>query len=332
MTARFGQLVGGAPTMVRLFAEAEQQARTEASLIVSGEAGTGKHVLARAIHAAGSRASGPFVALDCGEIAPDALEAELFGRSATGQAARAGALELARTGSLLLDDVAELPLSLQAKLEAALAAGTLTHADGQQRPLDVRVIAASRRKLANEVAREKFRPDLFARLGRELVLPPLRERREDIPVLAQHLLAQRSDGNSPSPAPSPTAQLSTAALSLLALHDWPGNVRELRNVLERGLAASERGSPDVKRLAGLLLGGAPGGSDHHPVTAEPADFEPGLSYREQRGRFESAFERRYVGWLLDRHDGNVSAAARAAEMDRKYLYKLARKHALKPAT
>jgi DNA-binding NtrC family response regulator len=275
------------------------------------------------------RKGGPFVALDCGEIAPAQLEGELFGRPAGERPARPGALELAHGGSLLLDEVSELPLSLQRRLEAVLTEGTLVLArNGQPQPLDVRLIAATRRKLANEVERERFLPDLLTRLSQsELALPPLRERREDIPLLAQHLLAQRDPH-----AGAPTPAISTAALGLLALHDWPGNVRELRNVLERGVAAAQRGPLELRGLAALLLGSEPPAASEHRPGDEPSGFEPGLSYREQRARFENAFEQRYVAWLLDRHDGNVSAAARAAEMDRKYLYKLARKHALKPAT
>ena len=323
----FGGLLGRAPAMQRVFPAAGQLARDDTPLLISGEAGTGKHVLARAIHAGGPRRAGPFIALDCGEIAPAALESELFGRPAGERSARAGALELARGGSLLLDEVSELPLPLQLRLETALELGAISDAPGAP-PLDVRVIAATKRKLTLEVDRQKFRPALSARLTRsELALPPLRDRREDIPLLAQHLLSQRDPQ-----AGVPLPRLSQAALALLALHDWPGNVRELRNVLERGLQATERGPLEVRQIAALLLGTEPASGERGGSAREGEPFEPGLSYREQRARFENGFEQRYVAWLLERHDGNVSAAARAAEMDRKYLYKLARKHALKPPT
>ena len=323
----FGGLVGRAPAMLRLFLAAEQLTQNDAPLLITGEAGTGKHVLARTIHAGGPRRTGPFIALDCGEIAPAALESELFGRPAGERSARAGALELARGGGLLLDEVSELSLPLQLRLEAALERGAIAEGAGVP-PLDVRVIAATKRKLTLEVDRQKFRPALAARFTQgELSLPPLRERREDIPLLAQHLLAQR-DPHAGAPIP----RLSQAALTLLALHDWPGNVRELRNVLERCWQATERGSLEVRQIAALLLGSEPPGVERGAVAHEGEPFEPGLSYREQRARFENGFEQRYVAWLLELHDGNVSAAARAAEMDRKYLYKLARKHALKPPT
>ena len=323
----FGGLVGRAPAMQRVFATAQQLAQTDTPLLIQGEAGTGKHVLARAIHAVGPRRSGPFIALDCGEIAPTALESELFGRPAGERSARAGALELARGGSLLLDDVSELPLSLQLRLETALEHGTISDAPGAP-ALEARIIAATKRKLTLEVDRQKFRPALLARLTRaELALPPLRDRRDDIPLLAAHFTSQR--GSHPDRPPS---RLSSAALALLALHDWPGNVRELRNVLERGLEAAERGSTEVRQIATLLLGAEPPNGERGAAAHAGEPFEPGLSYREQRARFENGFEQRYVAWLLDRHDGNVSAAARAVEMDRKYLYKLARKHALKPPT
>jgi DNA-binding NtrC family response regulator len=314
----FSVLIGRSPAMRQLVAAAEQAAATSLAILISGESGTGKHLLARAIHGVSPVGAGPFIVLDCAAMPLDLLEAELFGRPG-----RPGALALARGGTLLLDDVSELSRGLQDRLEATLATGTLTSdPSAPPQPLAVRVIAATRRKLAAEVDREKLSPALCARLSAcVLGVPPLRDRREDIPLLAQHLVAQLDEGKGMT--------LSTAALEALALHDWPGNVRELRNVLERWLYALRTGSAEARRLSQLLIGSDLPAADRRPSTDS---FEPDLSYREQRARFEADFERRYVAWLLERHDGNVSAAARAAEMDRKYLYKLARKHSLKPAT
>jgi DNA-binding NtrC family response regulator len=321
--AGFGGLIGRSAGVRQLFAEAERAAAGSHPVSIVGEAGTGKHVLARALHHASPVAAGPFIVLDCA-MPHELLESELFGRHEGAQGGRAGALERAHGGSLLLDDVSELSLGLQARLEQTLTTSSVVPAAGDPvAPRALRLIATSRRRLSADVEREKFLAALATRLSSDvLVVPPLRDRRDDVPALAQHLLAQMEEARGLS--------LSAAALEALALHDWPGNVRELRNVLERWLYALRTGSAEARRLSALLL------TSELPAVerraSAPEGFEPDLSYRAQRARFEADFERRYVAWLLERHDGNVSAAARAAEMDRKYLYKLARKHALKPAT
>ncbi len=322
--AQFGELVGRSAALRTLFAEGARLAAGAGTILISGEPGTGKNSLARALHDASPVRSGAFVTFDCGAPAAGASGDELFGRAEGASAGRPGALELARGGTLLLDEVADLPLPVQQRLREALAAGSFTRVAGDQAlRLDVRVLSVSKRKLSAEVERGKFAPELYAQLAQaELLLPALRERREDIPVLAQVLLERLDERGG--------LALSAEALELLALHDWPGNVRELRNVLERFLYALRAGSPRARHLGALLLAGELPAIETRPGTvAEPSAFEPGLSYREQRARFEAAFERRYVAWLLERHDGNISAAARAAEMDRKYLSKLARRHGLK---
>lgn len=323
----FGDLVGRTPAMRALFEEGAHLAQTQGSIVLLGEAGTGKDLIARAIHRESPRRAGPFIVVDCGAMSSEVLEAELFGRAEGATRGRAGALELCRGGTLLLDEVADLPLDLQPRLQEALATHRFTRVGGRELlPLDVRIVAASRRKLAPEVARGKFQPELYAQLAEsELTLPPLRERREDLPLLCQVLLARLAEGE--------PVTLSPEALEALALHDWPGNVRELRNVLERFLYALRAGGAGARRLGGALLSGElPAVERRSSPMPESSIFEPGISYREERARFEAAFERRYVSWLLEQHDGNISAAARAAEMDRKYLYKLARKHGLKPAS
>jgi DNA-binding NtrC family response regulator len=327
---QFGEAVGRSLRMREIFGLCERLAPTDASVLLGGETGTGKDVLARALHQHSARRTGPFIVVDCGAVVGSLIESELFGHEkgsftgAVGQ--RAGAFELAHGGTIFLDEVGELPLDLQPKLLRVLETRCFRRVGGSKElRVDIRVLAASKRNLRLEVERGKFREDLFFRLSVvSLDLPALRERRDDIPAVARQLLARLDDG----PARGlPALRLSGETLEALAGHDWPGNVRELRNVLERAVYLSRALGREELSLAALPVGPAP--RREPDQAALSGEFEPGLSYRDQRTRFEEAFEKRYVGWLLERHEGNVSAAAREAEMDRKYLYKLAKKHGLK---
>ncbi len=324
----FGEVVGRSLRMRELFGLCERLAPTDASVLLGGETGTGKDVLARAIHQHSQRKKGPLIVVDCGAVSSSLIESELFGHEKgafTGALAqRAGAFELAHGGTVFLDEVGELPLDLQPKLLRVLETRSFRRLGGSKEiRVDIRVIAASKRNLLTEVERGKFREDLFFRLSVvQLELPPLRERREDIPLLARHLLAKIDEKAGAGLAP---LDVGRDVLDVLASHDWPGNVRELRNVLERAVYLNRSAGHTSLSLQALPLG--PRQSRAEP--GELAAFEPGLSYREQRARFEEMFEKRYVQWLLERHENNVSAAAREAEMDRKYLHKLAKKHGLK---
>ncbi len=344
----FGELVGRDHTMREVFGLLERLAPTDATLLIGGETGTGKDVLARAAHAASRRAKGPFVVVDCGAVVATLIESELFGHErgafTSANDTRKGAFELAHKGTLFLDEIGELPLELQPKLLRAIETRRIRRVGGEQEiPVDLRIIAASNRDLQQEVARGKFREDLYFRLAVvPLHLPPLRQRREDVALLARTLLAKISREHAPQ---EPAMTISDEALSALRAHEWPGNVRELRNVLERAaLLARAHGQREVRSLGWPSSAPVPPPSAaglRSPLPAAPvvaqaaaaspgsnADFDPTLTYRQTRERWEGDFERRYVSWLLARHEGNLSSAAREAGMDRKYLHKLRKKHGL----
>ncbi len=323
---RYGEATGQSIAMRQVFGLLERLGPTDATVLIGGETGTGKDVLARSIHAESPRAKRPFIVVDCGAVVGSLIESELFGHekgSFTGAVAtRQGAFELANGGTLFLDEIGELPLDLQPKLLRVLEQRSIRRVGGNQNiRVDIRVIAASKRNLKMEVERGKFREDLFFRLAVvPIELPPLRERREDIPALVEALLASMRESD-----PSTPARVSPRAVDALKAHDWPGNVRELRNVLERAVYLARAAGQGEVELSAMPFAGAPSSSDD----AVPA-FETGKSYRDTKADWEAFFEKKYVSWLLERHDGNISAAARAADMDRKYLYKLAIRHGLHP--
>jgi DNA-binding NtrC family response regulator len=302
-------LVGRTPVMRRLMARVRKAAASDVPVLVVGESGTGKELVARAVHDESARSRGPLVTVDCGALAPALVASELFGHERgafTGaDAQHVGAFERAHRGTLFLDEIGELPPELQPTLLGALERGRFRRVGGRKDvEVDVRVIAATHRDLRGDVNTGAFRLDLYYRLAVvTLALPALRERAEDVPLLAEHFLREAGhDG--PVDAIFPPD-----AMSALAAHRWPGNVRELRNVIEASLAMGE---PPA------LEGG---------VRAEGA--APSGSYRDARTAVLDAFEKEFVSNLLARTENNVSAAARQARMDRTYLIKLIAKHGLR---
>jgi transcriptional regulator with PAS, ATPase and Fis domain len=310
----FGLLVGRSVAMRRVFAMLEDAAKSDATVLVEGETGTGKELVAESIHKESERREGPFVIVDCGAVPAELLESELFGHergSFTGaSAARKGAFEAASGGSIFLDEIGELPLELQPKLLRALERREVKRvgADTYQ-PVDVRVIAATNRSLRQEVNERRFRADLYYRVAvLEVQLPPLRDRLDDLPllvgVLGQHLRSGAGGDGFDLAAPSFVAELGR--------HAWPGNVRELRNYLERCVAH--------RRPLPLEAGGALGAA-----SAEDLD----APFKLARDRALAAFERRYLEHVLQRTGGNAAAAARTAGLDRAHLYRLLWRHGLR---
>jgi transcriptional regulator with GAF, ATPase, and Fis domain len=319
-----GPMVGRSMQVREIFGLIERIAPTDATVLIEGETGTGKDMVARTLHQLSHRAEGPFIVVDCGAVAGTLIESELFGHEKgafTGATnTRQGAFELASGGTVFLDELGELALDLQPKLLRVLEQRELRRVGGSRViKVDLRIVAATRKDLRNEVEKGKFREDLYFRLNVvPIVVPPLRERREDVPLLVENFLAELADGNVP--------ELSPETMAALRAHDWPGNVRELRNVIERALALGMDAGTLVAPLGQMPLAGQVGSNP----PAELADFVDGLSFREQKERWTDEFERRYLAWLLGRSDGNISKAARDADMDRKYLHKLLKKHRIEP--
>ncbi|MCA9553698.1 MAG: sigma 54-dependent Fis family transcriptional regulator [Myxococcales bacterium] len=297
---RFGDYLTASPRLGAVLAQLKRASASKATVLLEGETGTGKELLARAIHEASPRATGPFVVVDCGAVTSSLLESQLFGHvkgAFTGATEdRVGAFEAATGGTVFLDELGELPLDLQPKLLRALEARTIRRVgEVTDRKIDARFVAATHRDLEGMVAQGTFRADLFYRVAVVRVrVPPLRERPEDVPRLAAHYVADLSDGHS---------ELSPEAYAALAVYDWPGNARELRNVVERALALAEGPKVDPEALFG--------------VSATPA-----ASFHEAKDQLLLAFEDRYVTALLQRHKGNVSHAAKEAGLSRNALYAL----------
>ena len=309
--ASWGRALGKSAAMRRLFAVLPRIAASDVSVLLEGETGTGKTLLAEAIHLHGPRRTGPFVVVDCGAIAPTLIESELFGHEKgafTGaHARRAGAFEQAAGGTVFLDELGELPLDLQPKLLRALEDRVIRRVGGADTvALDVRVIAATNRDLRREVNHGTFRSDLFYRLNTiRMRVPALRERREDIPILVEHFWRRAA----PDDQPEPPGEL----LVELMRRDWPGNVRELRSAVERAVLLGDPAAAEW---------------DAEPAPATPTAVElvDGQPFRVAKERAIATWERGYVRALIDRHGGNLSRAARAARTDRNHLRELLKRH------
>jgi two-component system nitrogen regulation response regulator NtrX len=320
------EIVGSSKPIRQVIERIEKVAPTAARVLITGENGTGKELVARAIHALSPRSGRPFIEVNCAAIPAELIESELFGHvkgSFTGAFAdRAGKFELADGGTLFLDEVGDMSLAAQAKVLRALEEGVISRVgSGKTLEVDVRVIAATNKDLNTEIAAGRFRDDLLYRLNVvPIEVPPLRARRGDIPQLVEHFVAQLTRRGG-----LPPKQLDREAVQRLAAHDWPGNIRELRNAVERllilapGPAATR---DDVERLAGLTT--ADGGRGTASADLAGAPWMRAATFEE----FKQAAERAYLLAKLQENDWNVSETARTLEMPRSNLYKKIERYGL----
>ncbi len=306
---RFHDVVSKSPAMHAVLELARTAARSPSTILILGDSGTGKEILARAIHAESPRADKPFLAVSCAALTETLLESELFGYEKgafTGAAGRhEGKFEAARGGTLFLDEIGDVSPKLQLDLLRVLEERRVTRVGGTESvPVDVRIIAATNRDLGRAVADGRFREDLYYRLNVIAIrLPRLTDRREDIPLLVEHFLERLGvEMNREAEG------VSAEAMSLLMAHDWPGNVRELRNVLERGLVVAKGPVIQASDL-GLVPAPAGGGPDRPASLAE--------------------IEKRHIASVLEQSGGNVSQAARILAIDRVTLYNKIRKYRLR---
>ncbi len=314
----FGGLYGLSSVMRRLFARIDRIAKADGDVLIEGESGTGKELIAAEIVQRSSRKDKPLIIVDCGAIARTLVESELFGHvrgAFTGaDKTRLGAFEAANGGTVFLDEIGELPVEMQPKLLRALAAREIRRmGENQARTVDVRVIAATNRRLEDEINRGGFREDLYFRLGvLRIDVPPLRERPEDLPILVGAFLERlgRTDK---------MAEFTPAMFEDMKGHHWHGNVRELRNFVERFVVFDER----------EVASHATPPSQPSLTDAEGHAQDLAVPFRQAKDRTIEEFEQAYLKALIGWAHGNVSKAARKANLDRMYLHRLLQKHGIR---
>ncbi|MCR9163117.1 MAG: sigma 54-interacting transcriptional regulator [Nannocystaceae bacterium] len=315
---RCGPLRGRSVAMRRVFERIERVAPTPSTVLITGESGTGKELAARAIHELSPRADAPFVVVDCGALPPTLIESELYGHERgafTGAArARKGAFEAAQGGTLFLDEIGELPLDLQTRLLGVIERRAVQPlGSSTMHEVDVRLVAATNRDLRREANRGTFRADLYFRLSVVGVhMPPLRERIDDLPVYVEAFIDEWEEQGL-------SLEISPETIAGLQTRRWPGNVRELRNVLERAAVLGDLEDPHEPPSA--------------PTSQAPrvsAAIDPQIPFKTSKALLVADFERAYVEQLMARHAGNITRAARAAEIDRAYLLRLLDKFDMRP--
>jgi transcriptional regulator with GAF, ATPase, and Fis domain len=323
---RFDSVIGASAKMRELFAILEKVAQSDATVMLTGETGTGKGLVARGIHNHSPRQQQPFVLLDCGAIPRELIESTLFGHEKgafTGAFDQhRGCFERAHGGAIFLDEIGELDIAAQPKLLRVLENHELRRVGGDKLiKVDARILAATNRDLRKMLERGTFREDLYFRLSViQVECPPLRERKEDIPRLVHHFMAEVAKRR------GHRLDIAVDAMSGLIAHDWPGNVRELRNVVERAAVLCD--GPTVTRAhivfdprSDSAAGGAGVAS-----AGSAAIVGPGVTYQDARQQALDQFERLYLRELLDRNQGNIIRSAHEAGLTRYYLRELLKRH------
>jgi DNA-binding NtrC family response regulator len=314
----FDDMVGGCAPMRKVFETIEQVAGSDVDVLVVGETGTGKELVARSIHRRSRRAAGPYVPVDCGAIPDSLLESEFFGHEKgafTGaDNRRIGLLEFADRGTFFLDELGELPMLLQAKLLRTLQERKIRRVGGREEiDIDVRIVAATARNLDEMIRQQQFRQDLYYRIDVVRIdLPPLRERGDDIGLLAEYLANKYG-----REMERPVRGITPEAYQVLAGYRWPGNVRELQNVIRRGIAMAHGSMIALEDLPDELV-----------ANAGAAKTSGTSGFFELRDQQMAEFEQQYISDLLERHHGDVRTAAQEAKLPRGTLYRLMKKHGL----
>ncbi|MBT8397617.1 MAG: sigma-54-dependent Fis family transcriptional regulator [Gemmatimonadetes bacterium] len=312
------EIVGSSFQIRQVLERTERVGNTEARVLITGENGTGKELVARAIHRLSTRADEPFVEVNCAAIPSELIESELFGHikgSFTGAVAdRAGKFEQAHTGTLFLDEVGDMSLAAQAKVLRALEQGVVTRVGSSKSiQVDVRVVAATNKDLEEEIREGRFREDLYYRLNVvPIEIPPLRDRREDIPMLVRHFVDLLEETDRVTPR-----EITPGAIDHLQSLDWPGNVRELRNTVERLMILSSGPTIGAQDVELLVSGGDAAGGFGSELLQAPSFAE-----------FKEQAERAYLLQKLREHDWNVSETARSVDMPRSNLYKKIERYGL----
>ncbi len=315
----FDKVIGVSEAMQEVFTLVQKVAGSQANVLIRGESGTGKELIARTIHANGPRAGRPFIPIDCGSLTETLLESELFGHEKgafTGaHATKLGLFEVGEGGTIFLDEVGGMSLTLQARLLRVLQERQVRRVGGTKFiNVDVRVISASNRDLKEAVRNGTFREDLYYRLNVvQIALPPLRARAGDVPVLANAFLSQFADAEGKG-----VQKLDPRTLRLLEEYHWPGNVRELRNVIERAVALADGPTLLPEHLTeGLRYG---------ELVESRAD---GSTMKTAKQAIIDAFERNYLVDLLKKHKGHIGHSAQEAGVDRKTIERMLKKHGLR---
>ena len=330
--SKCGPLIGGSRQMRSIYHLISKVAPSDLSVVVQGETGTGKELVAQAVHELSRRSEKPFVVFDCSAVPEHLIESELFGheKGSFSGAIRthAGVFEQADGGTLFLDELGELAVALQPKLLRALESGMIRRVGGERTiKVDVRVISATNRDLEQMVNEQTFRQDLFYRLAKvQLQLPPLRDREGDIKMISEHFLERLNQQNE---GYRHIQGITPNALHQLVAWSWPGNVRELRNVIERAYTFADREmihsadlSAQIQTVQAQTL------SEERGQESLNFDIPENYSLKEAKERIISSFEKDYLQQLLEKHQNNISAVSREAGIDRRHVYRLMKKYQL----